>query len=367
MLAKFTRKLLAIILIFSFSSCSRDNQNAALSISNVPTITPEAFFDLWIEHSPNGEWDAYLSPLITTVVITSTISGTSFKDNFQVGPYNGIVSWFPDNSGFIVLDANQGCQKCPFDRLTTYHIDAQAEAFLHFEFEPLLEPNTALSYQHISWSRDGSQFAIIVGEFNQEQIYILDRYANVIRIVEPQLSEHQTIDQVTWFKDSLIYTVRDLGKSPQPTEIRMINLDEQAAVESILRHEPDDPYIISASSESDYLLISTKRLSESSFFGEIGVFDLKTLQFVKIIYQYSGENKPYFNYVEANNRPIIGFQLYNRGDALFVFDWNTQELFNTQVPIDALLGWQEDQNSFIVVRSDRVNKHSQWIELIPFE
>ncbi|MCB9005755.1 MAG: hypothetical protein H6664_15375 [Ardenticatenaceae bacterium] len=370
MSAKFIWKLITIILIFAFSSCSMtDNDVASLSISTVQHITPvpKTISDLWTSRSPNGEWDAYLSPLITTAVITSTSSRISFEDNFEVGSYNSIVSWFPDNSGFIVFDANQGCSHCSYDRLTIYHIIAPTNEFSHFEFHPLLEPNTALPYQPISWSFDGLQFAIIVGEFNSEQIYILDRYANVIRVIEPQLSDEETIDQVIWAEESLIYSVRNLSGIAQSTEVRMINLNKQVTTEAILRRESDHPRILSVSPGSDYLLISTLRISVEPSLGEIGVFDIKNRRFVNTIYQFYGDEYPYFDYLESDNRQIVGLQLYNKGDTLFVYDWNTQELVDTKVTIDALLGWRDDQNSFIVLRSNKLNNPIQWIELLPYK
>ncbi len=348
------------VLIWSIGRSSR--APIAPAPPTLPRVTPvpEGHWDLWLDHSTNGEWEVYLSPLVTTAVITSTTSGISFKDDLQVGAYNTVASWFPDNSAFIVFDANLGCEKCSFDRLTVYLINKESKSVSHFQFEPVTEwtERYGAFWHRIAWSLDGQQFAVIVGG---RTIYILDRNANVQRELMPSLGQDDIIDHVIWTRSGLAYTVRTLHPDPQVTEIRIINLAEQSPAETVLRREGDYPYFLSADPLDDYLLIRHGPLGPPV--DEIGMFSLKTHQFVQTIYPIEG-SYPYFTSLEGDNGKILGLLLLNKGKDLYVFDWKTQTLSDTQVTADKLLGWRDDVKAFITLRSNGPEGKDSWIELV---
>ena len=197
--------LFALILSLSLMSCNLVNDTTSSTLA-LPKRTPlpqtNIALDLNTYHSPNGKWDVYLPNRATAVVITSTATNSSFQDDFELGEYHHITSWFPDNSGFVLFDAEKGCQKCPWDKLIIYHINEESANSSHYEFEPLTERNKAF-WHPIAWSQDGLKFAVIVGgDIGGEKIYVLDQQATVLNQLSPQLEEKEIIDpyRLVWKK-----------------------------------------------------------------------------------------------------------------------------------------------------------------------
>jgi len=145
------------------------------------------------------------------VTVTSTKTKTILRDSApQIIPYTSgpmrnayVNTWFPDSSGFVLYDADTGCEKCSFDRLIIYRLDISQRKMQRYVLEPMVERNTAF-WTDVSISPDGSQFAVVV---NDREIYIVNRKAEVIRKIMPEPGQGDRLDWVDWTQYGLLYEI----------------------------------------------------------------------------------------------------------------------------------------------------------------
>ncbi len=341
------------------------------TISLPPNATPIPsewrFWDTYPMSSPDGKWQVHLGdkqPISVTAVADSSLV---ILDQAPIGEYSSFESWFPDNSGFIVLDADHGCEKCPWDRLNMYHIDAENKMLSRYTFEPASTPPQTAFWSEVSWSPDGSQLAVIV---NQQEIVLLDKYAKVQHEIKPKLRGNQQLDQIFWANFGLVYTVRNVtsDNSPQSSEIRQVDLTNLAQQEQVLTQGADDPFIMDSDPFSHRLMVKHDVRPPDARLGwmaEVAIFNTDTRQYEESIYVYgSWTQYPYFNYAVSDNHQLVALQLGNDEDNFFIFDWKTGEMTKKAITVDDILRWRQDLQSFIVVRSGSPTKTQEWLESV---
>ncbi|MGB8644938.1 MAG: hypothetical protein WCF84_06855, partial [Anaerolineae bacterium] len=175
------------------------------------------------------------------------------------------------------------CPRCEYDRLIIHHIDS-ARGFLdHTIFDPRLEPNTAFSAVVLSWSPDGSRFAVLVGD---QDIYIINRSAQVLQKISLSLKQDHQLDDLIWTSFGLVYLVDDFSAPLHPvnTEIYLLSLDDPRHPALVLSSY-NDPYILSANPRAPQLLIESSVPVDQGYWAELEIFNLQTRGFEKIVFQ----------------------------------------------------------------------------------
>lgn len=313
-------------------------------------------------HSSDFHWQIYLTEN-QPISITSLLDGKILKDSV-LGPYLGWGGWFPDNNGFIVFDADNGCERCPYDRINFFHIDTQSGILKRYVFEPLAERNKAFNFG-IAWSPDGSQMAVIVG---LKSIYIMDTKGTVIDIIKPTFRTDNTgIDQVEWTNQGLLFLARYYRTyyppRPQSMYLYSIDLDHPESTQELLLSSLDYPYIVSASPFSPMLLLKQDDKTTCELgCGEFVTFNIQTKIVENVIIKHGGQY-PYFSIENSKDRSVVAIQTNSDGDNLFFFYWKQQSLVPQHIRVDKIVEWRQDLQAFIVLRSDTASG-KQWLETI---
>ncbi len=327
-----------------------------------PNITPipEEYWSSLENFSPDGIWKVSLDYPFA-VSVTSLQTKKILQDLApQTIPFTpGIIprsyyleSWFPDSTGFIVYDVDSGYEKSAYDRLIIYQIETSQNKLQRYIFEPLEERNTAISGS-VSYSPDSSLFAVIV---NSQEIFILNRKAEVIQKFKPKLNNNSIITNIDWTKYGLLYEVRRTQSNDkvfQESELRIINIDEQNQSDDLLLSISGFD-IVSVDPYSTRLVIytSTKR--------EIIIFNFQTLQFEEVLCK--NIEYGYCKVVNTNNQRIFAIRNGKDGDNLYIFDWETRQLINKKYHIEEIIDWREDKQSFIVLQGEYPNTWFEFIE-----
>jgi hypothetical protein len=336
--SKFFRSLsviLAYILLLSASGCSKQTPRI-IDITEVPD-------DYWstreyVDLSPNGTMEVNLGQPLS---ITDKAGKTLFQDASILGPYNIFESWFPDNSGFVIYDADQGCEKCSFDRLIVYQINKQKNRLDRFVFEPLTARNTAFR-QRISWSPDNSQFAVIV---NYKEVDILDRDVRVVQRLQIDLDKYQIIEQGVWTKYGFLYiyaaTVEQLGLVDVGTQKQTVLInDATGGQKGIISVDPYTPrIIIFINNDIDVFNLETKEVEQTLYTINVyGCFSIK-----------ASDPSPYIAILMCDNQ-------------LHIFDWRSQSMQAISIlNIEGILEWRPDLGEF-VLEGNKGNHF--WLEYI---
>ncbi|MGB8647140.1 MAG: hypothetical protein WCF84_18025 [Anaerolineae bacterium] len=312
----------------------------------------------WLDRSRSLDlhWEAWLGssqPVTVTSIISNQII---LKEKLPValGEYPGPVYWFPDNTGLVVYDGDHGCEKCDWDRLLIYRINQQGWFLERSAFEPLARRNEAF-WEGISWSPDGSRFAVVVGF---HEIYLLNRQAWVLQKITPKLTEHELIDQVAWTDMGIVYLVRTFDTDPpQPSEMRLTAPYDRNQPDKVLRSGSDYPAILAVAPDQHRLLIAHDwDHSSSGLTGELGIFNLETRRFERTFCLY--RDYPY-DLTVAGSRFFVAFQC---GDSnLSILNWDTGQVTAKQIHVDEIIGWRQDLEAFTVLqrRSD-----GDWLALV---
>lgn len=309
-------------------------------------------------HSTDFHWQIHLT-YNQPISITSLLDGKTLKESI-LGPYYRWDGWFPDNSGFIIFDADNGCEKCSYDRLNLFHIDTQSGILKRYVFEPLTERNKAF-WQTIAWSPDGSQMAAIV---DSTSIYIIDTKGKVIDIIKPTFETDNTgIDQIEWTDWGLLFLARYYPPMTQPMYLYFINMDRRDFKQELLLNSLDYPYIVSVSPFSPTLLLTRDDNSTCKLgCGEFVTFNIQSKKVENVIIKY-GSQYPYYDIVNSKDHSVVAIQTNSDDNNLFFFYWKQQNLKSQNIRVDKIIEWRQDLQAFIVLRSDTASGN-QWLEAI---
>ena len=247
--------------------------------------------------SPNNKWKISFKnddfPISVASLYPFTVSSlTDQKTYYENGAntnskYFVVVSWFPDNSGFIIMDAdNEECEKgCPYDRLIVYQIDPKSDKLQHYVFEPLKERNRSF-WSDISWSPDGLRFAVTV---DSKEIDILDRKAHPLQQITPDLkNDSEQVVGVQWTTYGLLYMNTDRNQLAQNHAYARILYQMDPAHPNIppttLFISEDSPDLVSYDPFSERILVHrVTDVSSNGYKVEATIFNVQTRQFEKSI------------------------------------------------------------------------------------
>jgi len=277
-----------------------------------------------------------------------------------LGDYTNFASWFPDNSGFVIMDADKGCEKCSFDRLRVYQINSKNNFLQQNIFEPLKERNDSF-WSNISWSPDGSSFAVVV---NQQEIDILNRQAQVVEKFLPDLKTNSSwIDSANWTPYGLIYKTRYDNPYPQPqlTELFLLDSAHAELKETRLLTSNAYPEFISYDPFSPRVIIMQDQNPEI-FDNKLDfvIFNLETRKLEKVIYTIMGG--PNTNYKISSDSTMVGMMGNVEENNFYIYDWKSQTFFDLHMHIKDILAWDPIAQAFIVLKKDAAGH--EWTEAV---
>ncbi len=320
---------------------------------------PEISWYQYALYSSDNQWRVGLEmtqPISVTAVSDPQLE---FHDDppLALGAYPSFVSWFPDNSGFVIYDADRGCERCGWDRLISYQINSQGGFLRHFTFAPPAGPNSAF-WNDISWSPDGTHLAAIV---NNQEIYLLDRRARVMNKIRPHLAKDEIVNQVTWTHSGLVYRIENRSDpSHVSTEIRLAWLTDRTWSDRTLMHSYDSPAILSASPLHPELLIAHGADTGQGYYGEVAIFDMRTGKYTQSICTWI--SSPPLDSAVSTDNEFVALRCHDKH--LAFFDWKTLLLSDNNVQVDAILKWRQDLGAFLVMQIPDWKSDRTWIAAI---
>lgn len=123
---KFTSILLALVLVFSFASCSNNSSNGESSTNSAPASTQSAneSSDNDTNSSSNSKTlVVYYSATGSTKAVAETIANTAGADLFEITPVDPYTSddlnWTDDNSRVSVEHNDESKRDVPLTKTTT--------------------------------------------------------------------------------------------------------------------------------------------------------------------------------------------------------------------------------------------------------
>jgi hypothetical protein len=169
--------------------------------------------------SPDGEWlvtKTWLIPGNTgePLVVDSTYNRTeklSVVLPASLGNDFTFASWSPDSYSFAYFSGEKihGCEKCPLDRVVIFTLDKEHHSVTYAAFDPeyddsLPENWFATSWAPLAWSPDGSLVAV---SLNLREILLLDKQANLMQRVTPNLNATSRIIGLSWTENGFFYKI----------------------------------------------------------------------------------------------------------------------------------------------------------------
>ncbi len=125
---KFTSILLALVLVFSFASCSNNSSNGESSTNSAPASTQSAneSSDNDTNSSSNSKTlVVYYSATGSTKAVAETIANTAGADLFEITPVDPYTSddlnWTDDNSRVSVEHNDESKRDVPLTKTTPDH------------------------------------------------------------------------------------------------------------------------------------------------------------------------------------------------------------------------------------------------------
>jgi hypothetical protein len=332
------------------------------------TPIPDGYWEFSRNLSPDRMWDVKIDyPFAVTV--TSTKTKTILRDSApQIIPYTSgpmrnayVNTWFPDSSGFVLYDADTGCEKCSFDRLIIYRLDISQRKMQRYVLEPMVERNTAF-WTDVSISPDGSQFAVVV---NDREIYIVNRKAEVIRKIMPEPGQGDRLDWVDWTQYGLLYEISSdqIGNdNPGNFDLRMIDMTNQTRPDVLLLHTIGwGLYVESVDPFSPRLVLYDYLPAEvPDVWSEDIIFNIQSRQFEDILCT-NREEVPACDIVNAGDQHLFTMRMGEQGENLYVFNWLTRQLIDKKYHIEKIIEWRQDLQSFIVQQGEYPD---DWLESI---
>jgi hypothetical protein len=331
---------LFVLFTFLFNACSTSPQ-----VQNITGMPDNYIFQNWDEIlSPDGTMIANTNQQIK---IEDRTGKVIFQGTEPPGSYYDLVSWFPDSKGFVLYTADHGCEKCPFDRLVVYQIDKQNKKLKSFTLEPLSARNESF-WQDISWSPDGSEFAVIV---NLREVDILDRDARVVRKLQINLDEDQGIRQGVWTKYGFLYIYDTYTANVTFEQLGIIDVNTQK--QTTLMNDAVGEYksIISVDPYTPRIII----VIDQGINQNVDIYNLETKKVEQTLYPIYGCP----SLVEADPSPYVGILTCDNKFRLFY--WKTRSITDTNLKNINQIEWGPDLGEFILTGG---NGNDQWVESV---
>lgn len=305
--------------------------------------------------SPDGQWVALVRPNAPIQVWASADPDTIYTDDQPLGPYTFFRAWSPNSSTFGIFDADQGCERCPFDRLIVYMINGGQVA--RYVYAPTAEPNRAFWLSPV-WSPDGRQMAVLVGS---REIHILDAHAQLISVLTPPDGAH--LNGIIWTTWGLIYWVRP-ENARQAVEIYLHQPDIVAGDELVFSSDAN-LRVLSADYDSPRLMIHHyTNLPGQPTSGEIAILNTATHQLEEALLTHD-DQYPYFSALDGDAGHVVA--LLDQAGQLFTYSWYADELHDQQLRVTRLIQWRQDLGAFIVLRSPSPQDQTfanSWLESV---
>jgi hypothetical protein len=294
--------------------------------------------------SPDNQWEAVVRRGQPVTVQSLQDPTLIYTDSVPFDDYGFFQAWLPDNTSFVAFEADNGCERCPYDRLILFHINTEAGRLDRYVYEPLAERNQAFSNEPV-WSSDGEQIAVIV---DHKRIVILNRQAEVIDEITPNGPlEANIVDQVLWTSRGWVYVSRNMQDSPQLKSIYLEHGD------GLLYSGYDYPRILAAN--APYLMIS-HNTHRTGFHhpGEITILNMDTHEWEETLLRY-GDEYPSYTFEVATTQPLVA--LLDAHHHLWIYDWS--ELHDMHRDALKFVGWREDLNAFLILWG---NDDVKWLD-----
>jgi hypothetical protein len=259
-----------------------------------------------------------------------------------IGRYLALGPWAPDSQAFVLYSTVHGYSHSPFDRVILVHLDEEGD---RLRLAPLNPHCTQPSpYASASWSPDGARLALTL---NRATIYLLDRQAQLLDTLAPELSGGQ-ISGLWWTEAGLYYHVGHVGQEGQRHRLHWLD-PERPDEQRLLFDAPIALQVVGVQSGTGAVLLREQDLG----YPPAPTFRLLVLE------PGSGEIR-HTHTVEgsqcvADPTPHARFTplKITRSEGactLWFYDWSRDALIE-RGPISALVGWDQDQSGYLVVQS----------------
>lgn len=330
---------------------------ASSSLTPFPAWWSNAFGGLnglSITLSPDGKWLARNINDLHAVefVSTSNPSQTLLTPaGAKLGEYVPPAAWAPDSSAFIAYGADNGCEKCPFDRVIIYGVQGKGSIADYYVFEPhysSVENAFATSWSPLSWSPDASQFAI---SLNLREILILDKHARVIQRVMPSLTNSERVVDLWWAQNGLLYVI-DNGAGG--SKLQRLDLADPIKSDTLLSQD-GSMRIIGLRQDPTRLLISYHQWKDNV--SDLQLMNAETGKLERTIPLKGTLCRS----SDSPNSPSTAIETCDGKTNLWLFDWNRSELVD-QGEVQTLIGWHTDIQGFVIVKGTA--PESLWIEVV---
>jgi hypothetical protein len=312
--------------------------------------------------SPDGRWLVDIISYeeirgIRVVSVSDTAPTLDSRPDATLGRYLSLPSWAPDSSAVVVYGADQVAAGCPFERVIICSLDVDTNALNYMVFEPYYPPRD-LRCVHTAWSPDSSRLAVT---FDQREIIVLDKQAQVLQRITPELNGTSSLFGFLWTEFGLFYRVFDNADPAEPRyELRVVApeypeqhrtlLSRQTRL-TIVGSDPCAPRLLVREQETGYPPAETFKLLI------VNVETGETEQTITVQGRYCDSD-------DSAQLPFTALQIAEVGEHcgnLWLFDWETGELVNYG-EIVALIGWRSDMQGFMVVKGTRPD--NLWYETI---
>ena len=297
------------------------------------------------KHSPDGKWVVRMDESLNILVFSTLTNTVTYSISLEDIPYTPgkcnrnifFDSWFPDSNGFIVYDADSGCES-RYDRLLVINLNHAKKELDYYVFEPEQERNLAF-WPYLSYSPDGSQFAVAT---SGKEIDIVDLKGKIIQVYTPKKTESCRPIEVKWTRLGLLYVcLSDYDENQNAkSELRIINMTSTFQQETLLLSRNNSAiHVYSVDPKSPRIMLNYIYPNYDSIpWCGLVIFNVETKDFED---QICTDFAPYrdFSIVEAANQPYFGLYFFENGENFYIYDWSKNILINKNIQLADIIEW----------------------------
>ncbi len=321
--------------------------------SPTPTLDPieQSFLKFLLNHinlisserlSPNGRWLVEGNLLSSISLVATEYPHQTLElplpPEIMMGSPT-MLFWSPDST-ILVSQTQVGIYM--FDNIILYNLE-DPERVETYMFDP---PGTG--FLRSIWAPDSSKLAI----FDGFKIYYLDRKANLLQTVD--FIDEGLLPGTFWPEQGLmLHEKYDYKVDETYEEVRRYHDVLSPSDYDLLLAQNKFSFTILSTNESDDQLLLIAYRQENGIVKEryLWVFDIETREIqYEIDFPYSFRDSS-----NSIQKSWVAIAVVNINDEpppyyLYIFDWETKSLVDYG-PIQTLIGWRENVDGFLVVRT----------------